>query len=390
VVFLALRVAVAQLLLDGTAEMIPAVRELLWETALRLEDGGLSLAERDLRQAEQALSEALDRNAPDQEVRQRMDDLQAALDRFLESLERQPAEASPGGPPTPGEAAPLVLDRQDLDALMQTLRDAAETGGREGARQMLSNLRQLLEGLRAGASGGGDPNQSQNLEALQQLQDVTSRQRDLLDRSYRESAQPQPGRTPGTPQGQDATPPSLPFGGLPLPLPLPFGLSEPEGQPGGAGSGGAGATPGEQGQLRQDLGTVMQRLGEINGDIPRPLGQAERAMHDAEQALRAGTPDAAVAAQTQAVDALQQGVRSLSQMLMAKMMGSGGGQGAGRDPLGRLRPGRSSLDSADVRLPEQRDLQRAREILEELRRRAGQRGRSRQELDYIDRLLRQF
>jgi hypothetical protein len=43
-----------------------------------------------------------------------------------------------------------------------------------------------------------------------------------------------------------------------------------------------------------------------------------------------------------------------------------------------------------VKLPDQSDLARAREILEELRRRAGEANRAQQELEYIDRLLKQF
>jgi hypothetical protein len=43
-----------------------------------------------------------------------------------------------------------------------------------------------------------------------------------------------------------------------------------------------------------------------------------------------------------------------------------------------------------VKVPNQSDLQRAREILDELRRRAGDNARTREELDYIERLLKQF
>ena len=43
-----------------------------------------------------------------------------------------------------------------------------------------------------------------------------------------------------------------------------------------------------------------------------------------------------------------------------------------------------------MKVPDESDLQRAREILKELRKRAAERGRPQQELDYIDRLLKQF
>jgi hypothetical protein len=43
-----------------------------------------------------------------------------------------------------------------------------------------------------------------------------------------------------------------------------------------------------------------------------------------------------------------------------------------------------------VKIPEEAELQRAREILDELRRRSGQYGRPQMEREYIDRLLKQF
>jgi hypothetical protein len=44
----------------------------------------------------------------------------------------------------------------------------------------------------------------------------------------------------------------------------------------------------------------------------------------------------------------------------------------------------------NVKLPDASTLERARAILQELRRRAAQPGRSKQELDYIERLLKEF
>jgi hypothetical protein len=61
-----------------------------------------------------------------------------------------------------------------------------------------------------------------------------------------------------------------------------------------------------------------------------------------------------------------------------------------RDPLGRPLSGNGSYDQGDVKIPDQADVAKAREILDELRRRAGERFRPEFERDYIDRLLRRF
>jgi hypothetical protein len=56
----------------------------------------------------------------------------------------------------------------------------------------------------------------------------------------------------------------------------------------------------------------------------------------------------------------------------------------GREPAGQ------GHGEGDVKIPDAAVLQRARDILMELRKRAGQQGRPKEELDYIDRLLKQF
>lgn len=388
VVFLALRSAVARLLLDDTIQSIPPIQQLLWETALRIEDGGLSLAERDLRDAERRLADALERGADDQELRRLMDELQTALDRFLDAMQEQLRQALERGeaiPQIPPELAQQMemLDRNDLQRMMDQMRAMAETGSRDAARQMLSQLQQMLENLRSGGMAQMQQNQqNQALEMMRELQELTKRQQQLLDETFRQS--------------QDA------MNGMP-------GPSQPGQTPRGRSQQGRSGSPLMQQQaeqqeaLRRQLGDVMRRLGDATGEIPRPLGRAERAMRDAAQALQRGQPGSAVPPQTQALDELQQGLQAMTEQMMQQMqmmlgMQPGGepGQpngrtpGAGRDPLGRRPPGMGQVDNGDVKIPQEADLQRAREILDELRRRSGERNRPTLERDYIDRLLRQF
>ena len=61
------------------------------------------------------------------------------------------------------------------------------------------------------------------------------------------------------------------------------------------------------------------------------------------------------------------------------------------DPLGRpLRQGRDYSDDATVKVPGEIDVQRARRILDELRRRFSDPARPQLELDYLERLLKDF
>ena len=73
------------------------MRDLLWQTALRVELGDVPFAERRLEEARQRLMDALQRGAGQAEIEKLMDELQEALDRYL--LQRPPSwpeEATPG------------------------------------------------------------------------------------------------------------------------------------------------------------------------------------------------------------------------------------------------------------------------------------------------------
>jgi hypothetical protein len=67
-------------------------------------------------------------------------------------------------------------------------------------------------------------------------------------------------------------------------------------------------------------------------------------------------------------------------------------QGDGRqsDPLGRPLHGKDFGDDLTVKIPGEIDVQRVRRILEELRRRLGDPQRPQIELDYLERLLKDY
>lgn len=401
VAFLSMRTAIARLMLDESAEAIPPLQQLMWETALRIEDGGLSLAEKDLRDAEKRLSEALDKNASEEELNRLMDELQAALDKFLDAMEQRMMEALQRGeqlPMVPPEMADQMTDRNDLQQMLDQMREMAQTGSRDAARQMLSQLQQMLENMRSGAMAQmnqqNGQQQNQNWEMMQQLQKLAQQQQQLLDQSFRQSQESMDQQQQGQ-QGEQ------PRNRQPNQRRNQNGQQQ-NGQQ-NPGSPTLQKQAEQQEALRRQLGELMRRMGEQQGgEIPQPLGRAERAMRDAAQALQRGAPGAAVPSQTEAMEQLQQGMQGMAeQMAQQMMMGQGpammGQQGQmprqngrGRDPLGRRPSGYGMQDSNDVKIPEQSELQRAREILDELRRRSGQYGRPQEERNYIDRLLKQF
>ena len=363
VVYLALRSARWRLAYDHRKSAIAEVQDLLWDTALRVEDGKLSLAERELRDAQQALMEALARDAPDAELERLMDALELALDSFLRALAEQAMEQAARGELESLDPNAIMLDSQDLLRLLDRARELSRMGAREAARELLTQLKEMLENLRAGVMAGVPrPGDERFGQALRELGDLMRRQQRLLDETFRQS-RPGPGAMPD------------------------FGAEGSE-------------MTGRQEALRRGLGALMRRLGEGAGRIPGALGRAERSMLQARRALERGQPGDAVESQTTALDELRRGARVLIEEMMerSRLLGEGE-QGLGRfgpdnqDPLGRPLPGGEwdgGMTGDNVKIPDEAELRRAREILDELYRRAGERRRPRPELEYIDRLLRRF
>jgi hypothetical protein len=99
-------------------------------------------------------------------------------------------------------------------------------------------------------------------------------------------------------------------------------------------------------------------------------------------------------AQQRALDQLRNSAQQLAKNIMTangQQPGNGNDQqGERTDPLGRPLDQAGSMAGGTVKIPDQSDLARAREILDELRRRAGEASRAQEELEYIERLLKQF
>ena len=346
-IYLALRASYWDLWNAHTPEDFAHVQDLLWQTALALEQGGLSLAAAQLRMLQQMLTMALARGASDDEIEALLQRYREALQRYLQSLAQN---AQPGGAPPPSGAK--TLSQQDLETLLQAIQQMAQTGARDQAAQLLAMLQNMLENLQMsqnGSGGGGNsPQDKARSDAVKNLGELMGRQRELLDKTFR--------------QEQGAGDPK--DGG-------PKGLSQ------------------QQGQLRQSLDALQKSLNGQGVKPPQNLGHAGQAMGDAQGKLGAKDLDNAHGSEQSALDEMRKGADELAKDIMNGEKGQAG-NGQQEDPLGRMNGARGALAGNGVKVPDQATLERARSILMELRRRAAERGRPQEELDYIDRLLREF
>lgn len=417
VTFLGLRLAAGRLVMNDLAPaMIAEVQSLLWDIALRVEDGEMSLAERELRELERRLMDLLAQDNPDQQELERlMDELKQAIDKYLQAMmEQMQQQLQNGDQQQAQEVDPSqMVERQDLMDMLERAREMMKAGAKDAARQLLSQLREMMENLRAGRPQMMSPEQLAAQEMMRQLQELAERQQQLMDQTYKQHQEgsPRDGRDMGQ-MGQMPGQPRDGRGMRPGQRPGEQGQMG-DGQPRDADRGGRRGQPGTgndatpealarmQEQLRRQLGEFMRKLGEGLGQIPQPFGEAERAMKDATDALGRAQPGEAVGPQGDAVERLQDGAQALSEAMRQNQQANGGaapdpnaqGQSEGdrrQDPL-RDRPNQGyAVDESGVEVPAESDLQRARRIFDELRKRSGDRSRPELELDYIERLLKRF
>ncbi len=388
-------------------EAVGEAQQRMWELALHLEEGQTERTARALDEARQAARDALDKaiREPNEANREALDrklrELEEAIQRHLQALMD---EARRNNDEMPYDPNAQHLSNRDLDRMAEQAREAAREGRMQDAQQRMAELERMLDKLRnARAEHGrdGERTDAQRRRGRQQMgvvQDMIGRQGGLLDHSQ--------SRVDETTRFRGNQPPTQPADEA--------AQREIDRR--------------VQQALRRALGELMQQFGDLTGQVPPSLGEADKAMREAGRQLGQGNDAQAGEAEQQAIEALQKGGREMGQA-MAKQFGPQGGQDGsdeegdsegpmgltlhdgqndgpghgwrqgppdradpGRDPLGRrYGQGNSGADeSADVTVPEERERQRTQAIQEELRRRGAERMRPQMELDYIDRLLKQF
>lgn len=361
-VYLGFRYARAQLDRARKIDETNLAAETLWRTALRAEYGGAADARRALEEAQRQLAEALAQGAPQERIRQLMEALRRATENYMQALIQEAMRN--------GERANMddtqdqaQISERDIEELLREVERLSEQGRNAEAQQLLQMLANILANLDVrlaesqGEGGEGDGDQ-QMQESMDQLSETMGEQRALRDETRQQQQEQQSG----------------------------------QGGSGGEQQGGQGGDQlaERQAQIRQGLAQA-QRMADESGAAPSDdLNAAGEAMRRAENALRQGDLEGAAAAQSAALDRLREGAEALAAEMRARGR-EGGEQGGGgeRDPLGRPTGGAGDSGS-ETRVPTQSDPVRAREIFDEIRRRAQDPNRPAAEREYLRRLLDRF
>ncbi|MGR3435398.1 MAG: TIGR02302 family protein [Shimia sp.] len=394
-------------------ELRAEVAEDLWALAVQLEEGDLADAAERLRRAQERLQEAIENGATDEEIAELMQELREAMQDYM----RQLAESQPEGQqsrPQDGEGQEMSGDQ--LQEMLDRLQQLMEEGRMEEAQELLEQIQRMMENMQVTqGQQGGEGQQSEGQQAMEGLADTLREQQGLSDEAFEDlqeqfgqqqpgqQGQQQPGQQgqqqPGQ-RGQGQQPGQPGQEGQPQP-----GQGREGQQQARPGEGQEGTSPGSladrQEALRRELerqGRNLPGAGTEEGDAARDaLGRAGEAMDRAEDALRNDDLAEAIDEQSNAMEALRDGMRALGEAMQREQrqgQGQETRQGeanpAQRDPLGRDATGRGNVGTEEQMLDGEDPRQRARELLDEIRRRSAEAGRSEAERDYLNRLLDRF
>ena len=409
--FLTFRTAQGILSAASTKDEADAVDPLLWALALKSEYGSAADALRRLEAARRALEQALRDGASEEEIKRRMEAFRDAANNYLaakmaeamanggeEPASNEDGEASAGGP---------NLGGQDFEDMLQNL-EFQKGGGGSG-----------MPGMPGEQAENEDvpPEEQELTDAMKRLSDILREQRQLNDDTLAQERGERPGEQQG--EGQQPGESGQQPGGEDPSGNQQAGDGSQPGETPGAGSGETdsaensetGSGPGERpsGQTLAErqarLGELVERLarekglgeggetGEnaLEGRIdPDALADIRRAQRSAEEALEQGNERRAARNQELATQLLSEQSSSLAEALdeMRAARSGQGDPGNSTDPFGRNASGAGN-NGENVNIPDAGERQRAKDILDELRRRYNE-ADDEEEREYLRRLLERF
>lgn len=423
IVYMALRTAASRLHYSAATqsdmfEDSRAVMALLWDAALRIEGGNLSIAARNLRYAQMALESALrDPDISQEDITALMGELRQSMGAYLQEFQKELQKKFAEGEPlllTP-EALEDLMDPDALAQFLGSMENEMRSGNNQRAQGMLSQLQRMLDMLNPNMTLPMPDDMQFMADSVSELQQLIDKQTALLEQTETQSenlARLNEARDFGNllpnnmelllQWGLDDLPPPPSLHDTPKTLP---GLDTELNQY-------------EQEALRYVLGQLMLETDRFMGKIPEKMGLAEREMYFSTEDLSASRPDESVPHQELAIQYLTEAQQEMQDELAERIEQMTGGdqngesmpggkkpfsglgerfsQGRQYDPLGRpLDEGSGGskdgqYPDSNVKIPDEAERKRVEEILRTLRERSGELFRPREELEYFRRLLRQF
>jgi uncharacterized protein (TIGR02302 family) len=408
-VYLGLKQAKTSLEHAHTDAELLDVAALLWAMAQQLENGDTSKAERDLRAAEQALREALQRGASDEEIKKLMQQLREAANRFMSEMARNSPDSSPED---------QNVQSKDMDKMMDQMEESARNGSREDAQAMLDQMQEMFENMRSAQDDKESPAEREMRKQIGELEKLLKDQQALRDDTFRsdqkDRARKRARRSQSSPDQQDSQEqPDQDGSNAPDQGDNDSDQDDKQGQD--QADKGQPQLGDRQQELRDRLAELQRQLKSLGMKGEKGFDDAQGDMKEAEGDLKGGQgkgdksgqggpggKGAAVDAQGRALEALREGAQGLQKQMDGQGQGKGKGKGGkgtyvgrrsrpgempGDDPLGRGAEGEKGSEDGPLK-QSAGAAERARRVIEELRRRLADPNRPVDERDYLERLMK--
>ncbi|SCA56512.1 hypothetical protein MTBPR1_20360 [Candidatus Terasakiella magnetica] len=349
-VYIALKVASDRLHEETPPEEIVRVQAILWETAVHLEEGASGSARNQLEFMSRQMQELLQSSEDKAAMEALFEQMRQSLDHYLQQMMNSAGELKGFEEALHNEQVDMV-GRDQLMDMLNKARELMRQGNVKAAKAVMDQFQSVLS--RLAMQQKVDPKQAAKArKILEDLRQLKEDQQQLLDKTFQRSRNL---ASPSVKSTKQAIEEAL-----------------------------------EQERLLEILRDQMKKMREMEVKMPKGLMEADKNMLQSQKALERGLDEESIQAQMRVLSKLEDGLKNSAQSLARKMGMQPMPQTLpGHDPLGRGRSGPIQTRGKNV-VPSEREMHQSREILQELYRRAGQKSRPEQELQYIDRLLDRF
>ncbi|MBX4335956.1 TIGR02302 family protein [Bartonella raoultii] len=353
--FLVLQSAWTRLSLAEKEDELRNVVDYLWQITLGIEDNQIESVQKNLKQAQAALRDALRYGAPPAEIERLMADLRQAMDDYIHALaeEKQENRLSQNSKDSKSSGETPNLSEDTLDEKLNRIEEMAKMGSSLAAEQLLSEFEQLLDNLHVQKQNGGkSESQSAKMkQQMDQLGDLMRRQQEILNETHQLKTQQ---------HGDNA--------------------SEEQGK----------SLQKRQAELQSELSKLEKELSEQGFEVSEAFKKAEEKMKSAQEALNHKNHQESIQNQSDVLGALREGAQSVLKEMREKLEKMGENKKTApsfEDPLGRSLSSKTNQEQKGVSTPQESDQMRTRQILEEIRKRLGKEHLSEEEKNYLERLL---
>ncbi len=333
----------------------------LWAISLMIEDGKLNNAKDRMMRAQERLAEAIRKGASPEEIQKLMDEMRDALAEYMaEEAKKNPAD--PNDETSPQQNGPSITQQQ-LNDMMDRLQKLMEEGKTAEAAELMKQIQELMNNMKV-QQGNGEDSKGPGKKAIRDLGETLRGQQSLSDDSFRD-------------------------------------LQDGEQSPGKDGK--------TLSERQQELRERLKELRE-GGKLPgqgsdkgqngtQALDEAEQAMKDAEQALKDGDLPGALDKQAEAMGKMREGLSDFSSALADSLKRDGPSGNESTDSTTQQDQSRGSpnnpLGDTELRYGgagEDREMlqDKARKLLDQIRKRSADQSRTDQERSYLNRLLDLF